>query len=392
MQVSVFSRKNLVVLASMMKGGNRTFRKLAAHEGAHLVFGPMAFATNIVQKNPYDLGLITPNPDLGFQGRKSMGGKREPFIPQIAGSQVADFCEAAKIVQENIFRCTGQVSFDGLNINSGCPQPFILKKDSGVALLKDSRSLGTLAAAVAALKKILGDTPVTVKIRTGYDLPPLAPSLKEIIQTLEHAGTDAVILHARFREDRYNTRANWDHISRAIEYRDRMPIIGNGDIFSVEDYQRMVEETHCEGVALGRGALLRPWIFSEIISGKTTDLNPLARARYFGAFFEQLEKDFSDDLLQLKDLARFHMGWFFGHSMGTDFQLWNGEQFFPDHFKHSWPTLKKEVDSELRALGRGGCDKEPSGYEVYAQTCRMLRRSPAAETNWIRALGKRRNF
>jgi tRNA-dihydrouridine synthase 3 len=146
---------------------------------------------------------------------------------------------------------------DFIDLNIGCPIELIFKAGGGSALI---RRQNVLEQIVRTCSKLLGDMPFTVKTRTGvYANKPVA---KELLPKLEKWGASAVTLHGRSREQRYTKSADWGYIEECAAGVQSIPVIGNGDILSYEDYLQVRESAkHVSSVMIGRGALLKPWIF-----------------------------------------------------------------------------------------------------------------------------------
>lgn len=192
-----------------------------------------------------------------------------------------------------------------VDINMGCPVRKVIKAGAGIALMRDT----DLAARIVTAVREAVDVPVTVKIRLGPDgtrriAVPFA-------QAMQEAGADAVAVHARFGGTRYSTPADWSAIAevkRAVD----VPVIGNGDVFNGEDAARMLEETGCDGVMIGRGAMGRPWVFRQVLDhleGRTA--TEPARAERLRVVREHL-----DLLCAIKPEGRAvrefrkHLGWY----------------------------------------------------------------------------------
>jgi len=173
-----------------------------------------------------------------------------PVAVQLFGSAPQMVAESAKIVVDH--------GADIVDINMGCWVPKVAKKGGGVALLRD---VDTATAVVEAVVNAV-DVPVTVKVRSGFEdgVVTAIPFAK----AAEDVGAKAVAVHARFAKQGHSGAADWDVIRDVKQVTTHMPIIGNGDIHSGADALRMVEQTGCDGVMVGRGALGRPWIFKHI--------------------------------------------------------------------------------------------------------------------------------
>jgi nifR3 family TIM-barrel protein len=146
---------------------------------------------------------------------------------------------------------------DFIDLNFGCPARKVVERNGGSAVLKDLPTLGHIISAVVQAVTV----PVTVKIRSGWDIDSLV--YLEAGRIIEDSGAAAVTLHARTRMQGFSGEADWDMIAQ-LKHHLKIPVIGNGDIFAPEDAARMFELTGCDAVMLGRGAMGNPWLFSRI--------------------------------------------------------------------------------------------------------------------------------
>ncbi|HEX3051325.1 MAG TPA: tRNA dihydrouridine synthase DusB [Aggregatilineaceae bacterium] len=174
-----------------------------------------------------------------------------PIAVQLFGADPQEMADAARIVE-----AAGATIVD---INVGCWVPKIARKSSaGAALLKDvNRASAVIEAVVSAVH-----IPVTVKIRSGWESG--NPSAIPLAEVAEAVGVAAITVHARFADQGFQGEADWSYIRRVKEVVQRIPIIGNGDVSSAADVRRMMTETECDGVMIGRAALGRPWLFRQI--------------------------------------------------------------------------------------------------------------------------------
>lgn len=172
-----------------------------------------------------------------------------PVSLQLFGSDPVIISEMAKRIEERPFSI--------LDINMGCPVPKVVNNGEGSALMKNPRLIGEIVEkTVKAIKK-----PVTIKIRKGFDEGHV--NAVEIARIAEASGAAAIAVHGRTREQYYTGKADWD-IIRQVKEAVKIPVIGNGDVVSAETAQKLVEETGCDGIMIGRAAQGNPWIFQQI--------------------------------------------------------------------------------------------------------------------------------
>ncbi len=237
MQINELRLDGRVILAPMAGIGNLPFRLLCRKFGAALVSSEMISCHGLIRNQPNTLELLATHPD------------EHPVAFQLFGADPEVMAEAGlKIVE---------AGGDLVDLNFGCPVPKVVRHGGGAAMLKEP---GRLQAIVAACVR-KSPRPVTVKIRAGWEQDRV--NAVEIAQRVEDAGAAAITVHARTRSQKFEGRADWNIISEVVG-RVSIPVIGNGDVRTGEDAARMLEETGCAGVMVGRGAMGRPWIFREI--------------------------------------------------------------------------------------------------------------------------------
>lgn len=239
-QIGNVTIKNQVVLAPMAGYSNTSFRKIIKEMGAGLIYAEMVSDKALTYQNKKTLNLL------------KMSDQERPIAQQIFGSDVNTFVTAAKIIENTMHP-------DIIDINMGCPVPKVaISAQAGSALLKNKEKVKAIVSAVVKAVSI----PVTVKIRLGWDEKTI--NCVEIAKSIEEAGASAITLHARTRSDGYSNVARWEYIKKVKEAVN-IPVIGNGDILSAFDAKKMLEETGCDAVMIGRGVLGNPWLIKECV-------------------------------------------------------------------------------------------------------------------------------
>ncbi len=229
-----------IVVAPMAGISNMTFRRICKSMGASLVVAEMVSDKAITYGNEKTFELLRMNDD------------ERPISQQIFGSDVKSFVEAAKIVES-------KMAPDILDINMGCPVPKVaVKNQAGSALLKNPEKVGEIIKAVVEAVNV----PVTVKIRSGWDASFI--NAVEIAKIAEANGASAITIHARTRAQGYSGKADWNIIKKVVDAVN-IPVIGNGDVISCYDAKRMLDETGCSAVMIGRGLLGNPWLIKECV-------------------------------------------------------------------------------------------------------------------------------
>ncbi len=238
LQIGNLKLENNLILAPMAGITNLPFRLIVKEEGCGLVFSEMVSAIGLVRNGRKTQELLRSD---SFE---------RPLAVQIFGSEPKILAEAARIVEG--------LGADIIDINMGCPAKKVVSTGAGSLLLKDPLKIKEIIEAVRASVKI----PFTVKIRSGWDSKSV--NYLEIGRIAEECGVDAITLHSRTTAQGFGGRSDWSHIAE-MKKALKIPVIGNGDVKTPEDAGKMLDETGCDGIMIGRGALGNPWIFSRTL-------------------------------------------------------------------------------------------------------------------------------
>ena len=229
--------ENPFILAPMAGVTDLPFRMLCKEQGAGLLCTEMVSAKAISFHNKNTISLMQIDPS------------EHPVSMQIFGSEPELMTEVAKEIEEE--------PFDILDINRGCPVPKVVNNGEGSALLKNPDLIVKIVKSISsAIQK-----PLTVKVRIGFENEPV--DIVEIAKRVEDAGAAAIAVHGRTRQQYYSGIADWETIAKVKEAVS-IPVIGNGDVDSPKKAEKLVRETGCDGVMIGRAVRGNPWIFREM--------------------------------------------------------------------------------------------------------------------------------
>lgn len=231
--------KGKVVIAPLAGYTNIVYRKIMKKFGASLVYTEMVSAKGLIYDNDKTWEYCI------------LEDVERPVALQLFGGNIDDMVAATKMVCE-------KAKPDIIDINMGCPVKKVLKQDAGSKMLQDPEHIYNMVKSVVEAAK---GTPVSVKIRAGWDHNSINCAL--VAKKIEDAGASLIAIHGRTKSDLYGGHVNLDFIKQVKEAVN-IPVIGNGDIKSVEDAIHMIEYTNCDGVMIGRAALGNPWLIEEI--------------------------------------------------------------------------------------------------------------------------------
>jgi nifR3 family TIM-barrel protein len=295
-----------VVLAPMAGITNAAFRTLCREQGAGLFVSEMVTARALVERSPETLRMITPAP--GESPRSVQLYTVDPHV--VAGA---------------IDMLGSEGRADHIDLNFGCPVPKVTRKGGGSALPYKRKLFAQIVQSAVRAAEPYG-IPVTVKMRKGIDDTHL--TYVEAGKAAADAGVAWVALHGRTAQDLYGGVADWNAIGTLVQALEPtgIPVLGNGDIWSAADAMRMIEQTGCAGVVVGRGCLGRPWLFAELAAAFTGGSIPTPPAlgevaAVIRRHAHLLGEHFDDEFRACRDLRK-HMAWYLkGFPVGNEIRV-----------------------------------------------------------------------
>ena len=279
---------NNVVLAPMAGVCNSAFRRIIKEMGCGLIYAEMVSDKALVYDNEKTKSMLY------------MEEEERPIAQQIFGSDKDSFVKAAKLVEK-------EMKPDIIDINMGCPVPKVaLRSQAGSALLKNPDKVFDIVSSVVKAVNV----PVTVKIRSGWDKNSI--NAVEIAKTCEAAGASAITVHPRTRSQGYSGKADWS-IIKEVKDSVNIPVIGNGDIVTCFDAKKMIDETGCDAVMIGRGCLGNPYLIKQTIEYLKTgtllkNLTPQEKMKLCLKHFDYLLKIKPEKVAVLE--MRTHAAWY----------------------------------------------------------------------------------
>jgi|TARA_B110000467_G_scaffold154755_1_gene166328 tRNA-dihydrouridine synthase B len=287
LKIGNLSIDNPIFLAPMAGITDHPFRVLSRRMGAGVVYTEFVSSDGIVRENLKTLDLMRFTSD------------ERPIGIQIFGDDPETVGHSAKILNEKF-------DPDIIDINYGCPVPKVTKRGAGSGAMKDLCKMEDITQAVV---EAVPQKPITVKMRAGWDNDSIIATDAAI--RLEKVGVKAITLHPRTTKQQFSGRSNWKYI-KDVKDAVSIPIIGNGDVVTADDFMRMKDETGCDAVMIGRGALGNPWIFKSIqaklIGNNFTHPTLMDRAEMCKIHFDLLREDKHEKLCV--NLSKKHFSWY----------------------------------------------------------------------------------
>ena len=286
LQIGSVTLPNNLILGPMAGVTDLPFRLLCKEQGAGLLCMEMVSAKAILYKNKNTESLL------------SIDEREKPVSLQMFGSDPQIMAQIAKQIEER--------PFDILDINMGCPVPKIVNNGEGSALMKNPILAGRIIESI--VKAI--DKPVTVKIRKGFDDEHV--NAVELAHVAEESGASAVAVHGRTREQYYSGKADWD-IIRQVKEAVSIPVIGNGDVVDALSAKKMLDETGCDGIMVGRACQGNPWIFREITQYLDTGVIPprpgMEEVRDTILEHARLQLKYKGEYIGIREMRK-HVAWY----------------------------------------------------------------------------------
>ncbi|XP_014256846.1 tRNA-dihydrouridine(47) synthase [NAD(P)(+)]-like isoform X2 [Cimex lectularius] len=277
--------RDKLYLSPLTTLGNLPFRRICKEYGADVTCGEMALASELLQGSPQEWALVKRHPS------------EDLFGVQIAGTNMPILTRCAQLVDEN-------AKVDFVDINMGCPIDLIYRQGGGSAML---RSRSQVRSVVNGVSRVLS-VPLTVKVRTGVTAKNFVSH--KYMADMRQAGVSLVTVHGRSREQRFVRKADWEYIETCAKEASPMAVFGNGDILSYRDYELARERSPtAQGVMIGRGALMKPWIFTEIKEKRNIDMTSSQRFEILGKFVNYGLEHWGSDTRGVEITRRFLLEW-----------------------------------------------------------------------------------
>ncbi|KAK6327540.1 hypothetical protein J4Q44_G00031850 [Coregonus suidteri] len=275
--------KDKLYLAPLTTCGNLPFRRICKRFGADITCGEMAMCTNLLQGQSSEWALLKRHES------------EDLFGVQVEGCFPDTMTRCAELLNNKI-------DVDFVDINSGCPIDLVYKKGGGCGLMTRTNKFEQI---IRGMNSVL-DVPLTVKIRTGVQEK--ANIAHKLIPEMKRWGVSMITLHGRSREQRYTKSADWDYINTCSQLASPIPLFGNGDILSYDDAMK-ARETEVSGIMLARGALIKPWVFTEIKERRDWDISSSERLDVLRDFTHYGLEHWGSDTQGLEKTRNFLLEW-----------------------------------------------------------------------------------
>ncbi|SCV70048.1 BQ2448_1442 [Microbotryum intermedium] len=298
--------KGKLYMPALTTVGALPFRRLAVFYGCDITVGEMALAQELLSGNSSEFSLLRRHPTEKEFGVQICGSR--PQTMTMAAEAIVQHCDVDFVGESQItlYHMSG-------NVNCGCPIDLVFNKGAGSALLAHANKLGKC---LVGISQVLGEIPVSLKIRTGVAAnSPVAHKLMPRLQ--REWGVSAITMHGRSRAQRYSKLADYDYIGECVKVlRDTakednlepIPIFGNGDAYDWRTYHENLEATKADGIAIARGALIKPWIFTEVVQIKERrdwDISATERLEMIGKLTDFGLEHFGSDQIGVNHVRRF---------------------------------------------------------------------------------------
>lgn len=274
-----------ILLSPLTTVGNLPFRRICKEYGADITCGEMALAPKILKAAQEEWALVKRHES------------EDIFGVQLCGNNPGVLTRCAQLLNQ-------EIDVDFIDLNLGCPIDLIYRKGGGSGMLN---RLHVLESVVKSISQVL-DIPLTVKTRTGVYID--KPIAHQLMPRFRDWGASMITVHGRSREQRYTKLADWEYIEKCAVAAQPIPVFGNGDILSFDDYQRMKKICgSVQGVTIGRGALIKPWIFTEIKERKLIDISSAERFDILKKYANYGLEHWGSDTRGVETTRRFMLEW-----------------------------------------------------------------------------------
>jgi len=293
-----------MILAPLTRGGNLPFRRLCADFGMEVSLGEMIYARNLIKRDRIEQARLRRSPS-------------EPiFGVQMATNQIDEGVRAMKLAQD--------AGADFVDLNCGCPIYAATRRGLGSSLLRSPKKLGKLVKGIVEAGPEHDVTiPLTVKIRLGCEANSI--NVREIVDSVRNAGAAAVTIHGRTAQQGYSKAADWELIKQVVQDGKEdglsVPVVGNGDILTHYEARRRMDQSGVDSVMVGRGALIKPWIFKEFLDDQVWEPDATERIEVYRTLTKYMKDHFGDDDMGKKK------SWYF---LPWHFQFLSRYEAFPE--------------------------------------------------------------